>query len=89
MTMPVLDHQPAPPEQENEQASRHNARLGLVLFFIYFAVYAGFMILNTFSPETMKLTLAGVNLAIIYGLGLIVLAVALAVVYLVLCRGAK
>ena len=87
--MPTLDHESTPPEQEDAQASRHNARLGLVMFFIYFAVYAGFMILNTFSPETMKVTIAGVNLAIIYGLGLIVLAVVMAVVYLMLCRSTK
>jgi uncharacterized membrane protein (DUF485 family) len=83
-------HEPAhPPEPENEQASRHNARLGLVLFFIYLAVYAGFMLLNAFSPATMRITLGGVNLAILYGIGLIVLAVVLAVVYLFMCRNAK
>jgi uncharacterized membrane protein (DUF485 family) len=87
--MAEFDHHPAPTEPEDKQASRRNMRLGLVLFFIYFAVYAGFMILNAFQPEVMKLTLAGVNLAIIYGIGLIVLAVVLAVVYLLFCRGAK
>jgi uncharacterized membrane protein (DUF485 family) len=80
-------HEPNPPsEPENEQSSRGNARLGLLLFFLYFAVYAGFMIVNAFHPELMKLTLGGVNLAIIYGIGLIALAVLLAILYLVLCR---
>ena len=87
--MAALDHESLPQEPEDKQASRHNARLGLLLFFIYFAVYAGFMILNAFQPEVMKLTVSGVNLAILYGVGLIVLAVVLAVVYLLLCRPAK
>jgi uncharacterized membrane protein (DUF485 family) len=87
MSMPALDQPSPPPEVENEAATRWNTRLGLVLFFIYFAVYGAFMALNAFAPGVMKLTLSGVNLAIIYGIGLIVFAVALAVLYLVLCRG--
>ena len=84
--MPGLDHHPIQEsEPEDERASRHNARLGLVLFFIYLATYAAFMLINAFAPEVMKLTLGGVNLAIIYGIGLIVFAVALAVLYLMLC----
>jgi len=66
---------------------KRNARLGLWLFFLYLAVYAGFVLLAAFSPATMERTpLAGVNLAIWYGFGLIVAALVLALIYGWLCR---
>ena len=61
---------------------RRNARLGFVLFFVYLAFYGGFVLLNAFRPDVMEMTpLAGVNLAIWYGLALIVVALALAFIY--------
>ena len=40
-----------------------------MLFAIYFALYAGFMLINVFFPALMELTpVAGVNLAILYGM---------------------
>lgn len=64
-----------------------NARLGLILFAVYLAFYAGFVLLAAFAPQTMARTpLAGVNLAIWYGFALIAAALALALVYGYLCR---
>ena len=64
-----------------------NARLGLILFFVYLAFYAGFVLLAAFSPATMQRTpWAGVNLAIWYGFALILAAFALALLYGALCR---
>lgn len=64
-----------------------NQRNGLILFFIYLALYAGFMLLSAFSPEAMAWRpFGGVNLAVIYGFGLIVAALALAAVYMYLSR---
>ena len=60
----------------------YNARVGLVLFFIYVILYGGFVFLNAFAAETMEATpLAGVNLAIWYGFGLIVAALVFALIY--------
>jgi uncharacterized membrane protein (DUF485 family) len=64
-----------------------NARNGLVLFGIYVILYLGFMLLSAFAPQRMQQpVLAGVNLAIVYGMGLIVAALALALIYMFLCR---
>jgi len=64
-----------------------NSRIGLILFFLYLLLYGGFVLLNTFSPETMEATpMAGVNVAILYGFGLIIFAFLLALIYGVLCR---
>ena len=64
-----------------------NARIGLVLFFIYLAFYGGFVLLNAFAPQVMEATpVEGINLAILYGFALIVAAFVLALLYGVLCR---
>jgi uncharacterized membrane protein (DUF485 family) len=63
-----------------------NTRRGLLLFTIYLVLYAGFLILNAFFPEAMDtLVLPDINLAVVYGLGLIVAAFVLALVYAWLC----
>jgi uncharacterized membrane protein (DUF485 family) len=65
-----------------------NARIGLWLFAVYLLLYGGFMALNAFYPQRMaQPALAGVNLAVTYGLVLIVGAFVLALVYMFLVRG--
>ncbi len=65
-----------------------NARIGLVLFGVYLILYGGFVAINALSPQTMEMTpLAGVNLAILYGFGLIIAALILALIYGWICRG--
>lgn len=87
MSDPASHHRPAPAPYDDEGAQRRNARLGLVLFAAYLAMYGGFMALAAFSPQTMASTpFGGTNLAILYGMGLIVGAIALALLYMVLCR---
>lgn len=60
---------------------RHS-RIGLALFGFYLLLYGGFVLLAAFSPSTMERTpLAGVNLAIWYGFGLIGAAILMALIY--------
>ena len=62
-----------------------DARLGLTLFFAYLALYVGFIALSAFAPDIMaSAPFGGVNLAVLYGIGLILVAVALALVYMLL-----
>ncbi len=76
-------------EDESPALVARNTRTGLKLFAIYLACYAGFMGLSTFAPEVMKLRpFGGLNLFVLYGFGLILAALILAIVYLVLCRRA-
>lgn len=64
-----------------------NARLGLGLFTVYLALYGGFMALNVLNPKLMASTsLFGLNLAILYGFGLIIAALVLALLYMALCK---
>ena len=64
-----------------------NARIGLWLFAVYLLLYGGFMVLNAFYPRRMaQPVFAGVNLAVTYGLVLIVGAFVLALLYMFLVR---
>jgi uncharacterized membrane protein (DUF485 family) len=76
-----MSSNPPPPPP----ARARNARLGIWFFAIYCILYAGFMGLTAFSFKTLAAPVAGVNWAILYGMGLIVSALVLAVIYMILC----
>ncbi|MEM8669641.1 MAG: DUF485 domain-containing protein [Planctomycetota bacterium] len=68
-------------------ARQFNAKLGMILFVIYLLLYVGFVLINAFKADWMeRVVLAGLNLAIVYGFALIVVALMLAGIYGVLCR---
>lgn len=68
-------------------APSRSARIGMTLFVVYAAFYAGFVFLNAFAPTQMERTpIAGLNIAIIYGFALIIMAFVLAIAYGLLCR---
>lgn len=78
---------PVDREQEDASIVAHNTRMGVTLFIVYVVIYGGFMALSAFSPETMsKPSLGGANLAVVYGFGLIAVALVLALIYMKLCR---
>ncbi|WP_315852096.1 DUF485 domain-containing protein [Tautonia rosea] len=63
------------------------ARVGLGLFAVYLALYAAFVGVNAFAPEVMaRRPTGGLNLAVSTGLGLIVAAIILSLVYMALCK---
>lgn len=77
----------APRDEHDARTISRNARIGLILFAIYFVFYAGFVLMNAFYPQRMAdAPFGGVNLAVIYGLFLIVAAFALALLYMFLVR---
>ena len=77
------------PPQTLSETSARNARLGIRLFWVYLFFYVSFVLANTFAPEKMEATpFAGINLAILGGLGLIFAALAMAFAYGWACRGA-
>ena len=63
------------------------SRLGLALFFLYLLLYGAFVVINAYTPEVMERRVGGVNLAVVYGFGLIVVALLLSLVYGWLSRG--
>jgi uncharacterized membrane protein (DUF485 family) len=80
-----MDHGPAV-KLGKDNASEWKAKLGVKLFFVYCAVYAGFVIINTVKPELMGIRIIlGLNLAVVYGMGLIILAIVMGLIYNKLC----
>mgnify|MGYP001766944787 CR=1 FL=1 len=78
-------HEPAA-KAGKDPAFAYKRRLGVVMFFVYAAIYAGFVVLNLVTPQSMDdIVFAGLDLAVVYGFGLIVLALVLALVYNAAC----
>lgn len=64
-----------------------NQRLGLVLFTVYFALYATFILITVYDYRLLaKEVFAGINLAVAFGMGLILSAIILAVLYAKLAK---
>ncbi len=75
-----MEHGPAT-EWGEDKASGYKQCLGLWMFAVYSIVYAAFVIINSIYPKLMGKSIGGLNLAVIYGIGLIVVALILAVIY--------
>lgn len=74
-----------PPPISNER--RFNTKLGLVLFFVYLLLYLVFVLISALATDVMDMTIvAGLNLAMVYGFGLIFSALVLALIYGLLCK---
>lgn len=80
--------EPAPGDADSSvedavtQARRQNMRLGLFLFASYLTLYTGFVLTSAFYPNSMEWRpLGGLNLALLWGFGLIVAAILLAFIY--------
>ncbi len=67
---------------EKDEAAAIKSKVGLILFGVYALIYAGFVAINTLSPKTMGARVfLGLNLAVVYGFGLIILAIIMGVAY--------
>ncbi len=78
-------HEPAV-ELGIDYASKRKSRLGLILFLVYGIIYAGFVILGLFFTDSLGLIVfSGLNLAVVYGFGLILLAIVMGFVYSLVC----
>ena len=76
-----------PHHDDHPELAATQARSGLWLFAIYFLAYAIFMGWAAFSPKSLsQLTPLGANVAIVYGFGLILGAIVIALIYMALCR---
>ncbi len=84
-----MQHNPAP-DIGDDAASAFKTRIGLILFVIYGLVYAGFVVVNTMIPKAMgQVVFAGLNVAVVFGFGLILLAIVMGLIYHVICTRAE
>lgn len=76
-----MHHEPAV-ELGVDNASKKKARLGVWFFFLYLFFYGGFVAIGVLNYELLSQEIvAGLNLALFYGIGLIVFAVLLGILY--------
>jgi len=67
---------------EEDPSVRHKAFFGLILCAVYAVVYAGFVVISVYDVTLMDTVMPlGLNLGVFYGLGLILLAFVLGMVY--------
>jgi uncharacterized membrane protein (DUF485 family) len=80
-----MEHGPAV-ELGVDHASGLKSKLGIKLFAVYSLVYIGFIAINVLDPVMMeKIIFLGQNLAVVYGMGLIFLAIVMGLVYNSIC----
>lgn len=73
-----------------DNASEFKTKTGIKLFIIYCIIYSGFVIINTIQPKLMGLKIIfGLNLACVYGFGLILLAIIMGLLYNSACSKAE
>lgn len=75
-----MSHGPAV-EWKEQKSTAKKAKLGIVMVLIYTFVYGAFVTINVVNPKLMKIDIGSLNLAIVYGFGLIILALVQAVIY--------
>lgn len=79
-------HEPAA-QTGQDHAAVYKRVLGVKMFIVYTLLYAGFVAVNVIAPKAMEKTIAfGLNLACVYGFGLIVVALVMALLYDAMCR---
>jgi uncharacterized membrane protein (DUF485 family) len=78
-------HEPAV-EMGQDLSIPKKTKLGVILFLVYLFIYAGFVFIGVMYPSALGVeVLGGQNLAIIYGMGLIVLAAVMGIIYNYFC----
>lgn len=74
---------------DKDKSTNFKAKIGIWMFLGYSVVYAGFILINVIYPKLMAVDIGPLNLAIIYGLGLILIALIMALIYNKICTDAE
>ena len=72
-----------------DNASAYKTKLGVKMFIAYTIVYAIFVVINATNPKAMEAIIMGQTAAVLWGFGLIALALVQAVIYNHLCTKAE
>jgi uncharacterized membrane protein (DUF485 family) len=80
----TMDHGPST-EWKTEKSEGYKSKLGLIMFGIYTPLYAIFILICVLKPKLMATDIGSLNLAIVYGFGLIIIAIIQALIYNYMC----
>lgn len=65
-----------------ETSEQRKSNIGVRMTILYAIIYSGFVVLSVFFPAAMGAkAIFGLNLAIAYGLALIIIAIVFAIIY--------
>lgn len=79
-----MSHGPSS-EWKTEKSEGYKTKLGLVMFGIYTPLYVIFVLICVIWPKLMGTDIGPLNLAIVFGFGLILIAVVQALIYNFMC----
>ena len=79
-----MEHGPST-EWRTEKSQAFKTKLGLIMFAIYTPIYLAFIFLAVISPTTMAKDVGQLNVAIVYGFGIIIIAILQAIIYNWIC----
>ena len=79
-----MEHGPAS-EWKEDKSEGFKTKLGLFMVAIYTIVYFAFIVIAVTNPQLMAKDIGGLNLAIAYGFGIIILAIIQALIYNFAC----
>lgn len=83
-----MDHGANQVQKEDRETVIRNQRLGLKLFAVYAVTYLLFILCCITSPELLAASLLlGISNSVVFGFGLIILAIVIALIYGLACRG--
>jgi uncharacterized membrane protein (DUF485 family) len=73
--------------KESNTSEQRKSNIGVWMTLLYSIVYGGFVLVSVFTPAWLGVSVfMGLNLAIVYGLGLILIALVFALIYNQLVR---
>lgn len=79
-----MSHGPAT-EWKEDRTEGFKSRFGFVMITVFSLVYAAFILICVISPKTMANNAGGLNVAVAFGFGIIVLAIIQALIYTFIC----
>lgn len=79
-----MEHGPAT-EWQVEASQGYKTKLGLIMCAFFVVVYLAFILTAVISPQSMAIDVGKLNLAIVFGFGIIILAIIEALIYNFLC----
>ena len=68
-----------------EKSQAFKTRLGIIMFAIYTPIYLAFIVISVVSPSFMAKDVGSLNVAVVYGFGIIILAIVQAIIYNAIC----
>ena len=79
-----MEHGP-PSEWQEDKSEGFKVRLGLIMVAFFTIIYFAFIILAVTNPQAMANDVGSLNVAVVYGFGIIIVAIIQALIYNFVC----